>query len=396
MRSKLIYIGLSYSIQVLNVILNLIFMQRLPMSILGDLAIAKVWLQTFDYTHLGSRFALDRFLPVTKRSEQRQLYLWITLATVFSGSLLVIFFSMIIEKVNYVVLSFCLVGMSLAIGNVIKAYFRATSDIKSVNNIVMRLYCLPLAISVGVATFDYEIFLLVYPISFIAALVYFFITFSKNKRHFLLWSHRTRVFFRKMSSVSGLLFINSIIVYATLVIDRLFVDWTLGRDALGQYSIVMFVFASLFTVPSILTELIFPKIIRKVVHERSRLFLKEILFVSLATLLMILVVNAFMYLFVANYTSHKNLLPLMQLASLAVLPYSVTSILSHVFNGLDYRLRLLKINALLLVCYFFVLSVISAHPALELFLYAKIAFSILTSIFLGVGLIMIKELKKDD
>lgn len=396
MRSKLIYIGLSYSIQVLNVILNLIFMQRLPMSILGDLAIAKVWLQTFDYTHLGSRFALDRFLPVTKRSEQRQLYLWITLAIVFSGSLLVIFFSMIIEKVNYVVLSFCFVGMSLAIGNVIKAYFRATSDIKSVNNIVMRLYCLPLAISVGVATFDYEIFLLVYPISFLAALVYFFITFSKNKGHFLLWSHRTRVFFIKMSSVSGLLFINSIIVYVTLVIDRLFVDWTLGRDALGQYSIVMFVFASLFTVPSILTELIFPKIIRKVVHERSRLFLKEILFVSLATLLMILVVNAFMYLFVANYTTHKNLLPLMQLASLAVLPYSVTSILSHVFNGLDYRLRLLKINALLLVCYFVVLFIISMHPALELFLYAKIAFSILTSIFLGVGLIMIKELKKDD
>jgi hypothetical protein len=98
-----------------------------------------------------------------------------------------------------------------------------------------------------------------------------------------------------------------------------------------------------------------------------------------------------MYYFVNNYTSYGELLPLMQLASLAVLPYSITAILSHVFNGLDNRLRLLKINLSLFILYFSVLFLISKNPTLELFIYTKIAFSISTAIFLSVGLVLTKK-----
>lgn len=395
MRSKIIYIGLSYSIQFLNIILNLIFMQRLPVSVLGNLAIAKVWLQAFDYTHLGSRFALDRFLPVTKQVKQRQLYLWIALSIVSVGSLFVLLTSFFIEKSNPVVLSFCLVGISLAIGNVLKAYFRATADIHQVNRIVARLYVLPLIISVIAATYDYVLFLWVYPFSFSFVLICFCVPYIKSKHYLLLSSFRARSTFFKISSVSSLLFTNSIIIYFTLIIDRLFVDWTLGRYELGQYSIIMFVFSSLFTIPSILTELIFPKIVREVVCNRKRFFWKETAFVFFATLFMIVVANVMMYLFVDKYTSHAELIPLMQLASLGVLPYSATSILNHVFNGLDYRLRLVKINTLLLVCYLAALAAVSISPTLELFLYAKISFSILSLFFLVIGLLITRDMKND-
>jgi len=304
MKSSLIYIGLSYSIQILNVFLNVIFMQRLPVSTLGDLAIAKLWLQAFDYTHLGSRFSLDRFLPVTKGYKKRQMYLWVTLATVIVGSLLVIVFSLFIEKVSYAVLSFCLVGMSIAIGNVFKAYFRAMSDIHGVNKIVFFLYVLPLTISVVAAGFDYELFLFLYPSTFLLSLAYFFYKLESGRNYLLLWSRSAPIFLKKMSSVSGLLFLNSIVVYFTLIIDRLFVDWSLGRDELGQYSVIMFVFASLFTVPSIITELLFPQIIKKVVHKSERLFWKEMLFVLVITFLMVVIANVVMYYFVNNYTSY--------------------------------------------------------------------------------------------
>lgn len=383
MRSKIVYIGLSYSIQFLNIILNLLFMQRLSVQTLGDLAIAKVWLQAFDYSHLGSRFALDRFLPVLHQAKQRHLYLLIALTVVITGSLLVLFVSLIAEQANSIVLAFCLVGISLAVGNVLKAYFRATADIVQVNNIVARLYVLPLTISVAFAAYDFDWFLWVYPFSFVSALLYFSVPFIIQFKFKTFSLIRIRIVFFKVLSVSKLLFVNALIVYSTLIVDRLFVDLTLGRDALGQYSIIMFVFASLFTVPSILTELIFPKIVQQVVNDGKRFFWKETVFVFFTTLLIVVISNVVMYFIVVNYTPYEKLIPLMQLASLAVLPYSFSSIIHHVLNALDKRHILMITNAsiLIIACisfYFLSRGVVD----LESIILIKVFVALLNAIFL--------------
>ncbi|MNJ13020.1 hypothetical protein D3C77_72240 [compost metagenome] len=373
MRSKIIYIFLSYSIQLLNILLNLVFMQRLPVSLLGDVAIAKIWLQTFDYTHLGTRFALDRYLPMTKSDGHRSAYLLFSLLVSFFGSLAILLISLIIENANITIFSFCLVGISLAITNVIKAYFRATENIKSVNILMGWLYAFPLTISLLASLYSFNAFILIYPISFWVLLIILLLKYGFNITFDMRWRYILAIK-RKMIGTSKLLFLNSVIIYLSFVIDRLFVDWSLGRDALGTYSIIMFVFASIFSIPSILTELIYPKIIRSTVKEKKLFHWKESALVFFGTCVVILIANVSMYYLVERFTKYSELVPLMQLAAIGVIPYSCIAILNHVFNALDKRWLLFIINLVSLLIYVLFLFVAHSFKQMDIFVFAKITY----------------------
>ncbi|WP_395949794.1 hypothetical protein ACFWHB_07155 [Aeromonas mytilicola subsp. aquatica] len=373
MRSKIIYIFLSYSIQLLNILLNLVFMQRLPVSLLGDVAIAKIWLQTFDYTHLGTRFALDRYLPMTKSDGHRSAYLLFSLLVSFFGSLAILLISLIIENANITIFSFCLVGISLAITNVIKAYFRATENIKSVNVLMGWLYAFPLTISLLASLYSFNAFILIYPISFWVLLIILLLKYGFNITFDIRWRYILAIK-RKMIGTSKLLFLNSVIIYLSFVIDRLFVDWSLGRDALGTYSIIMFVFASIFSIPSILTELIYPKIIRSTVKEKKLFHWKESALVFFGTCVVILIANVSMYYLVERFTKYSELVPLMQLAAIGVIPYSCIAILNHVFNALDKRWLLFIINLVSLLIYVLFLFVAHSFKQMDIFVFAKITY----------------------
>lgn len=373
MRSKIIYIFLSYSIQLLNILLNLVFMQRLPVSLLGDVAIAKIWLQTFDYTHLGTRFALDRYLPMTKSDGHRSAYLLFSLLVSFFGSLAILLISLIIENANITIFSFCLVGISLAITNVIKAYFRATENIKSVNILMGWLYAFPLTISLLASLYSFNAFILIYPISFWVLLIILLLKYGFNITFDMRWRYILAIK-RRMVGTSKLLFLNSVIIYLSFVIDRLFVDWSLGRDALGTYSIIMFVFASIFSIPSILTELIYPKIIRSTVKEKKLFHWKESALVFFGTCVVILIANVSMYYLVERFTKYSELVPLMQLAAIGVIPYSCIAILNHVFNALDKRGLLFIINLVSLLIYVLFLFVAHSFKQIDIFVFAKITY----------------------
>lgn len=373
MRSKIFYIFLSYSIQLLNILLNLVFMQRLPVSLLGDVAIAKIWLQTFDYTHLGTRFALDRYLPMTKNDGHRSAYLLVSLLVSFFGSLAILLISLIIENANITIFSFCLVGISLAITNVIKAYFRATENIKSVNILMGWLYAFPLTISLLASLYSFNAFILIYPISFWVLLIILFLKYGFNITFDMRWRYILAIK-RRMVGTSKLLFLNSVIIYLSFVIDRLFVDWSLGRDALGTYSIIMFVFASIFSIPSILTELIYPKIIRSTVKEKKLFHWKESALVFFGTCVVILIANVSMYYLVERFTKYSELVPLMQLAAIGVIPYSCIAILNHVFNALDKRGLLFIMNLVSLLIYVLFLFVAHSFKQIDIFVFAKIAY----------------------
>ncbi|WP_323919375.1 MATE family efflux transporter [Aeromonas caviae] len=373
MRSKILYIILSYSIQLLNILLNLVFMQRLPVSLLGDVAIAKIWLQSFDYTHLGTRFALDRYLPMAKIDGHRNAYLLFSLLVSFFCSLAILLIALIIENINVTIFSFCLVGISLAVINVIKAYFRATENIKSVNILMGWLYVFPLTVSFFASLYSFNAFILVYPVSFWGSMIIlllkyrFDINFDIKFRYILAIK-------RKMIGTSKFLFINSVIIYLSFVIDRLFVDWSLGRDALGSYSIIMFVFASIFSIPSILTELIYPKIIRSTVKEKKLFHWKESALVCFGTSVVILIANISMYYLVERFTKYSELVPLMQLAAIGVIPYSCIAILNHVFNALDKRGLLFIINLFSLFIYVLFLFVAHSLKQIDIFVFAKITY----------------------
>lgn len=69
-KKGIIYILLNYMIQFLNILFNLLLMKYLNSYQLGSLALAKTWQQFVDYSHLGARFSLDRYIPVAKEEEK--------------------------------------------------------------------------------------------------------------------------------------------------------------------------------------------------------------------------------------------------------------------------------------------------------------------------------------
>ena len=194
-----------------------------------------------------------------------------------------------------------------------------------------------------------------------------------------------------MFSASKLLFINSLIIYAFLTVDRFFVDSSLGRDGLGSYTVILFVFSSLFTVPSILSELVFPKVVCQTINSRKIFFWKEMFFILGATFFALVLANFAMFFLLDRYTKYGDMLPLMQMASIGVLPYAFTSIFYHVLNALDKRSLILKINLLALTVYLLSLIAFFHKASLEMFVVLKI----LSSIFLlGLYLLIFLGLKK--
>lgn len=383
MKNKVIYIGLNYLFQLLNIALNLIFIQRLPPNILGDIAIAKVWMQAFDYTHLGTRFALDRFLPVTDSHDEKISYLVIALAVSTTGTFLVYIASVFFGESNKIVFAFCIVGIILSLNNIMKAYLRGIGAIKRLNQFVLLLYLTPLCISVFIAYWSFDGFLIFYPALFslclLTLITYFLLSgFLSNIKVAYIYQNLFSVV-----KASKILFLNSVTLYLVFVIDRFFVDLTLGRELLGKYSVIMFVFATLFTVPSILTELIFPKIVHLVVKKNKLFFFKEIAFVFTGTLSAILIANLLIDVLIVYIPQYHDLKHLLIIASWGVLPFSITAIYHHVLNALDRRITLLSINIISLFLYAIILLFCSFYLELDYFVYAKVIYGWLPVILIS-------------
>ncbi|MEY0303582.1 hypothetical protein AB7W11_16845 [Providencia manganoxydans] len=378
--SKIIYILLSYGIQGLNILLNLIFIQRLSPILLGDIAIAKIWLQAFDYGHLGTRFALDRYLPITKAGQIQKGFLYISLAVLSIMTIILISIMLCIEKNNIIILIFVSIGICLSYMNIFKAYYRAKGNIKKVNQLIFNCYFFPLLLSVIGLYYSFKVFLFIYPISFILMFLFMIRTPLKNikPKEISLKKSKNRklIMLISMWNVSKLLLLHSVIMYLFLTIDRIFVDNYLGRESLGKYSVIMFVFASLFTVPSILTELIFPKIVYEVKNKRKIFFAKETAIVFSGTILAIIFTDIIMK-WLLTYTEYSNLYDLMILCSLGIIPYSFTSIMYHIINALDLRKSLIISSTIILIFYsisLYLLNILNINN-LESIILVKVVFS---------------------
>ncbi|HCI3590011.1 TPA: polysaccharide biosynthesis protein, partial [Acinetobacter baumannii] len=102
---------------------------------LGSLALAKTWQQFVDYSHLGARFSLDRYIPVAKEEEKKYLVATV-LFTTFIGALFVFLAAIIFNKADIVVSILTASGVFIAVGNIVKAYYRATNSLTEMLKLV--------------------------------------------------------------------------------------------------------------------------------------------------------------------------------------------------------------------------------------------------------------------
>jgi len=374
-KKGLIYIVLNYTIQFLNIIFNLLLMKYLSSYQLGSLTLARTWQQLVDYSHLGARFSLDRYIPVAEDEEKKYLVATV-LFTTFLGSLFILLVAVVLNDADIVVSILTASGIFIAVGNIVKAYYRATNSLTKMLKLVFYNQLVPLLISIGLYfyTLDFNIYL----ISLIFSYLFFsLILFYRERELFnFIKYERIKKVIKEIALPSFLLFINSLLVFLCLVMDRFFIDYSRGREELGHYSIILFAFTALMIIPATVAELLFVKIIKQSCEAGKRLFLRETFITLGITVLGVVVANFCMDYFVQKFTSYGFLTEKMHIATLAVIPFSLTAIYYHVMNGLDLRKEIISVNlfvCIILALYYIYPILFKINYSLDYYLYAKVA-----------------------
>ncbi|EXV64240.1 polysaccharide biosynthesis family protein [Acinetobacter baumannii 25935_2] len=382
-KKGLIYIVLNYTIQFLNIIFNLLLMKYLSSYQLGSLALAKTWQQFVDYSHLGARFSLDRYIPTAEEEEKKYLVATV-LFTTFIGSLFILLAAVILNDADIIVSVLTASGIFIAVGNIIKAYYRATNSLTKMLNLVFYNQLLPLLISIVLYfyTLDFNIYL----VSLILSYLFFsLILFYQERELFnFIQYKRIKKVIKEIALPSFLLFINLLMIFLYLVMDRFFIDYSNGREELGHYSIILFAFTALMIIPATVAELLFVKIIKQSCEAGKRFFWRETFITLGITIVGVIAANFCMDYFVKKFTNYGFLTEQMHIATLAVIPFALTAIYYHVMNGLDLRREIVLVNlsvCIILALYYIYPLFFNQSYGLDYYLYAKVATGWL--VFLG-------------
>lgn len=373
LKKGLIYILLNYTIQFLNIIFNLLLMKYLNSYQLGSLALAKTWQQLVDYSHLGARFSLDRYIPVAEEEEKKYLVATV-LFTTFVGSLFILLVAVVVNNADIIVSILTVSGIFIAVGNIVKAYYRATNSLTKMLNLVFYNQLVPLLISIVLYfyTLDFNIYLVSLVLSY---LVFSLILFYREREIFYFIKYeRVKKVIKEIAVPSFLLFVNSLVAFLYLVMDRFFIDYSNGRQELGHYSIILFAFSALMIIPATVAELLFVKIIKQSCESGKHFFWKETLITLGITVVGVIVANFCMDFFVIKYTEYSFLIPQMHMAAFAVIPFALTAIYYHVMNGLDLRKEIVLVNFLvflILFIYYLIPLILNEKFFLDYYLYAK-------------------------
>lgn len=382
-RKGFVYIVLNYIIQFANIILNLVLMRYLNSYLLGDLSIAKTWQQLVDYSHFGARFSLDRYVPIVEAEEKKKLVATVLFSTL-SGALLVFFIGIFFNGSNVTVLILTACGIFISLSNVLKAYLRAVNKIDEMLKLVFWNQFIPVLIPLitFIITHEFLVYLLTSLFCYFAAIT--ILLYREREVVFCINLYTAKKIIKKIALPSFLLFVNSLFIFIYLVSDRFFIDYTLGRAKLGDYSIITFAFSALMVIPATCAELLFVRIMQQSVHNGKRIFYKESAMLLSITIIGVVIANIVMQYFVEYFTNYGYLVSKMHFATLAVIPFALTSIYYHVMNGLDLRKEMILVNAsvCLVLCIYYTIPLFAdIKVTLIYYIYAKIATGWL--IFLG-------------
>jgi O-antigen/teichoic acid export membrane protein len=354
-------------------LLSLVLIRYLNSSLLGDLSLARTWQQLVDYSHLGARFSLDRYIPVSVSKEKHELLTTVLLATVFGG-LLVLIASFIFSDRNVTVLILTISGLFIAIANVFKTYLRATNSIDEMLVLVFFSQFLPVVIPLVIycVTRDFSWYLYSSLVTYLFAIIY--VLLSKKKLIEVNNSATILKTYKKIALPSFYLFINSLFIFLYLVMDRFFIDYSSGRAMLGNYSVITFAFSALMIIPATCAELLYVRVIQQSSKNGKTLFLKETLLILLITILGVGVANLVMGYFITTFTVYASLLVDMHYATIAVIPFALTAIYYHVMNGLDLRKNMIMVNAFVcaILCIFYIIPIMTnSQESLRYYIYIK-------------------------
>jgi O-antigen/teichoic acid export membrane protein len=367
------YSGLAYLNQVASVLVNFLFIRTLSLTTLGDIAIAKVWMQVMDYSHLGLRFSLDRYVPVWDRHRAAHL-LWICVGVSSLVSAAIIGAALLFTDNKLLILVFCLWGYGVAIATILKNFYRASADAGRM--LATYIACPTIPAVTQTAAFylwGFTGFLVVTVTTSLATAAYVLV---KARPLLAEIRHPLRETLHAVRGATITLFINAAVIFLTFSVDRIILNAYSSKEVLGEYSIVLFAFSLLLIVPSTVAEFIFPKIVRTTVEDGRTFHPRAMLTILVPTAVAALVAYVSAPYLVTRLTSYGHLVENIQLVTLGVLPYAATPILFHVMSALDLRRSLVVSACVVLGVYVLALlwGGMHADRQLEFFTLARVLY----------------------
>ncbi len=374
-----IYSLLAYFNQAGNVLINLVLIKILSLNMLGEVAIAKVWMQLVDYTHLGFRFALDRYVPVWEKDQSENL-LWLCIVTTSVVTALLICISIAFTVNPLLIAAFVIWGYCVSIATILKNYFRASGENSKMLYVYAICPTIPVAIQAATVVFlGFTWFVSLTIVAYVCAVLYLFRNINIREALVKL-DIKATVASVRLSAVSMLM--NSILIFISFAVDRVLMNYFASKSVLGEYSIVLFAFSLLLIIPSTLAEFVFPKIISETVNSGRIYYPRETLSIVIPTFVAICISFIAIPFVVEFATQYGRLTAMIQLVILGVIPYALTPILFHVMNALDMRRDLINAACAVLGIYIVVLvwGGFYAENILQYFTAARVAYGYLLAL----------------
>jgi len=326
------YVAINYGTFLLGIILYLLYIKALNPIEIGLIAISRTWGQLFDYLHLGTRFSIDRYSPIRSSSFSTSLLLLTVTLTLLIGAnfIAILYFAKQEETAFF---SIIISSVVLALSNCFKAHFRALGKVEDLLLNGFMLQFLPLTINLVMFWVKPEIEILrFYCVPYLIA---FFIWFACYRKIFLV----TRPMSKMMSAGKYVYkhassqFLYAAVTLFNITADRFYIDFKLGREMLGIYSIQLFVCGALSFLPATLSELKIREIMRNYSASPSLPSSRVILFVASPTIFFLVI--AFILLFLgSNYYPIIKDNPLgFYISAVCVVPVIFTSLYSQTISA---------------------------------------------------------------
>ena len=125
------YISVSYINVALNIIINLILINKVSSYDLGRISIGKTIFQSFEFTHVGIRNGFDRIFPnINNEAEKNEIFQVGLITTLFFSICFFLFWS--VYKFNSIIFYsfFTLSGVIYSLVMLFRVYYRSFSDKK--------------------------------------------------------------------------------------------------------------------------------------------------------------------------------------------------------------------------------------------------------------------------
>jgi O-antigen/teichoic acid export membrane protein len=368
------YIGVGYTGAILNMILSLLLIKFLTPIFWGKVTLGKSIFQSFEYSHLGLRNGLDRWLPHCEGQNDRNIIFSIAYLFSFFISFFFVFFWMLYypnEVLFY--LCFSLSGLLYTLVTIYRIYYRCLEQKRDFINISFYVIIFPLLIQIiGLFIWGGEGFVISHLLSYALSL---FICCCLWKIKICIVKDKIYPVLKKLLSSGFLLFLSAIINFLATTGDRFFIVEYWGLELLGVYGVIMFFFAAFSIFSLNYTELIMNKII---LSPSLSFIMKHILGECLISFFLVLLSYPLLPIFVEYFMpQYIDYLSSIKLILLAVVPYAALPILNYSLHALDKRNILLIINIVCTSIYFVILLfILSSSRKLEQLIYLKIFFNV--------------------